>query len=185
MTTPLENPTVYDTIYLDQVESPGLCERVSGGERKNKFDNQQGPGTSGAYTVAKGQEVATIEYQFVLWLPEHFAAWDVFRDMLKTGMKLSPPQVHDLVDEAIVHNDIHSVCTTYIGKQEKVSPTKWGYKVGFTEYRKKQSSGGAVKSGSTKSAAAKTAQEKAIDELNDQNKKLQADLDAKKKEMGL
>jgi hypothetical protein len=172
-TSPLQSPEQYDYITLDGVKSPGLCIRSSGGERKQKWENQQAPGFAGAFTVFRGEEISTIEYQFQLWEPEHFIAWDSFVATLRAGQKKRPPRVYDLVDLTIDHNEIKQVAAVSIGRQEKLGPTKWGYTVAFTEYRKRKPIGGVPL------PKGKTEIEQKIERLNSENKALGQQLDAR------
>lgn len=145
MTNPLKNPKAYNAITLDGEVSPGLCERKSGGNRKQKVDIQMAPGFAGWFTLFKGWEVSRVTYQFILWRDEHFDAWKKFHAMLKAGADKRPPRVYKLVDLNVNPNGITKVAVEELGARERIAPTKWAHEVTFLEFKKKKPTGGLPK----------------------------------------
>lgn len=172
MSNPIETPSVYNYYLLGGVRSPGLAVIDSGGDRTQKWENQQAPGFTGQVTIFRGEEPSKVSYTHTLWTKEHFDAMDSFLATLRAGTKKRPPQVYDLSDPALSHNEIKSVAVATIGALKKASASKWTIQIEYTEYRKLKAAGGAVK-------PAQTDQEKENEALNNQNKALEKELAAK------
>ena len=170
--TPLEQPYVYDTITLDQQLVALACIIKGGGGRTVEFQNQQAPGFGGAFTVMRMEQISTVDYEFHMWLPVHFQAWDRLVAMLNAGRKKRPPRVYKLGDLRLAGTEITDIACVGIGPQFIVTPGKWGRVVKFTEYRKRRPIGGPL--------APKSAREEKIDALNTENKALEVQLAAAK-----
>lgn len=155
--TPLEQPFAYDTITLDQQLVALACIIKSGGEREMDFQIQQAPGFGGAFTVMRLEQISAVEYEFHMWLPVHFLAWDGLVAMLNAGRKKRPPRVYKLGDLRLAGTEITDIACVGIGPQFIVSPGKWGRVVKFTEYRKRRPVGGPLRPGPL-DAAVKDAQ---------------------------
>lgn len=149
MANPIESPSLYNYFLLAGVRSPGLATLDSGGERAQKWEDQQAPGFSGKVTIFRGEEISKVSYTLTLWSVEHFNALDTYLATLRAGTKKRPPRVYDLVDPAISHNEIKSVAVASIGPLKKAAPGKWEVKFEFTEYRKLKAAGGAIKPATT------------------------------------
>lgn len=173
MSNPIEDPDLYNCITLDGTRSPGLADLDgNGGDRGQKWENQQAPGFAGAITIFKGEEISEVAYRFTLWEIPHFAAWDVFAAMLRAGTKKRPPRVYALVDPAVSHNEIKAVAVANVGALKRIAASKWAVVVRFTEYRKPKIAGGPIK-------PAQSEQEKLNEALNSENKALATELAAK------
>ena len=171
MSNPIEDPSLYNYFTLDGERSPGLAVLESGGDRGQKWENQQAPGFAGAITIFKGEEISKVSYQIVLWEVAHFAAWEAFAATLRAGAKKRPPRVYALSDPAVAHSEIKAVSLANLGPLKKIGPSKWAYVVEFTEYRKPKAAGGPIK-------PAQNEQEKANEALNAENKALEKQLAA-------
>jgi hypothetical protein len=171
---PLDNPTAFDTFALDGISPPGLTMLKGGGNRKDKFENQQAPGFAGAFTVFRMEEISAIDYEIVVWTPEHFEKLRSFLDLLNTGRKKRPPKIWKLTDPRVAHNNITDVCVVDVSALQRVGPGKYSLGIAFTEYRKRKPYGGAPK-------RAKSELEKKVEAQNEENKALRAQLEAAEK----
>lgn len=94
-----ERPTAYDFFTLDGERSPGIAIITSGGNRKEKIQDQQQPLTTGANTVVQGSENSVITYQLQLWEIGHLQTWRRWESMFLAGRKQRPnPRVYTIVD---------------------------------------------------------------------------------------
>lgn len=172
MTSPISNPGSYDFFTIDGVKSPGLSKIISGGNRAQEWQDQKAPGFAGAFTVFRGEQLTKITYEFSLWLPEHFAAWDKLIAMLVEGKDRRPsPRVYTLVDLRVVHNKVTSV--SYADATAQMNPTtgKWTYQLELKEVKKRKPIGGPA-------LGPRTELEKAIDAADGKVKALTAQRDA-------
>ena len=171
MANPIEAPGLYDYFLLGGMRSPGLATLESGGDRAQRWENQQSPLTAGATTIFKGEEISKVSYTLTLWTIEHFTAWDAFAATLRAGTKTRPPRVYDLVEPSVAHNEIKAVAVASVGPLKRASPSRWTVLIELTEYRKPKPSGGAVKPATTEA-------ERQNEALNNENKALEKQLAA-------
>jgi hypothetical protein len=144
--TPFENPEAYDSITLDGVDTPGLCTFKGGGDRKRKIESQQAPGFGGAFTLDRGEEVPSIDYEIHVWTLDQYKALQVLAAKLRQTQKSRPPKVIQLVDLAIAHNEIARVVCEVLGAFQSSKPGRWFLPVKFIEWRKRKPLGGVPKS---------------------------------------
>jgi hypothetical protein len=143
MTSPLETPDAYDVAYLGGQPTPGLA-LVSGFVELYDWDVKKSKGSAGATITAQGRppcDSGSIKLQ--LWLPEHFAAWDAFKDLLrgtqgkgKTPAALSIEHPHA--------NDV-GVTSVVVKKITQITPEGgqlYSVTIDVLEYRKPVKAGG-------------------------------------------
>ncbi len=78
---PVSMPSAYDYIVLAGCISPGVAE-VSGADVQYRWDEPQSKGSSGSDITYQGRKPATVTVTLALWAPAHFAAWEIFRQLL-------------------------------------------------------------------------------------------------------
>lgn len=97
--TVIEQPRDFDVFYLDADKCPGRAIITSGGERRDKIQDQQQPLTAGANTVVQYAENAVLTYQIYMWELAQLQKWQTWEAMFLTGRKRKPnPRVYGLTD---------------------------------------------------------------------------------------
>ncbi len=76
---PVTYPIDYYTIAGQ--ESPGVS-ILEGAALARGWEKKKGVGTSGATSKYTGTDLASFSIKTLLWLPEHFAAWDTFSQLI-------------------------------------------------------------------------------------------------------
>lgn len=92
-----ERPSAYNTFMLDGQRCPGISV-PSGGEAKEKIDDQRQPLTTGANTVVQFSENEVVTYTLTLWEIGHLQAWNAWEAMFLDGRSRRPPRVYSIVD---------------------------------------------------------------------------------------
>jgi len=148
MPNPIDNETLYDSILLANVRSPGQV-TLSGHDRNQKWDVKDADGSGGASTTYKGEQIAQFTASFylvkdpVLDLDE-FAEWATFAAIIRSSLPNSgKPKALDIYHPDLAANDIKSVCQASIGGM--VHDGKGGATVAvkFIEFRPAKKKGGA------------------------------------------
>lgn len=143
MTSPISNPESYDFFTLDGTRHPGRSMISSGGEREEEWQDQKAPGTAGAFTVFRGEQLSKVSYKIILWEEAHFNDWKTFAAMMDEGKGRRPnPRVYTLVDLRLSHNKITSVSFAKFGAQEQLGPGRWAYELILKEIKKRKPIGG-------------------------------------------
>jgi hypothetical protein len=143
--TPFENPTAYNSITIEGVDTPGLCTFKGGGDRKLKIEGQQAPGFTGAFTVCRGEELPTIDYEIHVWTKEDYRALQELAAKLRAAQKKRPPKILELVDLAVAHNEIARVVVASVGAFTSPKTGKWFLPVSFAAWQKRKPIGGVPK----------------------------------------
>lgn len=141
-------PTACDCFTLDGARSPGIARLTGGGNRAENWQNQQGPGFTGAFTVFRYEEISTVTYEIRLLTPEHCDDFDTWIAMLNAGKDQRPnPRVYTIVDPRIAHNGITMV--SYADSSPIKQPTpgeaRHVYEIKFTEVKRRKPTGGVAK----------------------------------------
>lgn len=91
-----------DYITLGGMSSPGKA-TVTAGDFVAKYDVAEGYGQSGGSTIYHGDTIKHAEVTIELWLPEHFAQWEVFSRtiLFKKPIRGTAITVHHPVLKAI------------------------------------------------------------------------------------
>lgn len=135
-TNPLQNPRVFNKIILGNLESPGLCELKSGGDREMEIQISNFPGTTTKIANTKGENLIPLTYEFQLWTNAHFQAWEPFVAMLNRARLAKPrPEVLSIVDPRLESNNVKAVTVTGISALKKLSSTKFAYEVKLLEFK--------------------------------------------------
>jgi len=144
-TSPITNPTAYDTPTLSGKPFPGLTRITECNGRQLEWQEQQAPGFSGAFVVFRGEKLVHVTYIVELWTDAHFQAWDPFEKSLAQGKDRRPVATYRLVDLRLKGLKIPQVSLAVLPYQEQIAPGKWGYKVAFQENKRLNLFGGPVK----------------------------------------
>jgi hypothetical protein len=147
MPNPIDNETLYDSILLANVRSPGFV-TLSGHDRNEKWDVKDADGSGGASTTYKGEQIAQFTASFylvkdpVLDLDE-FDEWNTFAAIIRSSLpNKGKPKALDIYHPDLAANDIKSVCHASIGGM--VHDGKGGATVAvkFIEFRPAKKKGG-------------------------------------------
>lgn len=92
-----EQPSAFNTYTLDTVRCPGTTV-PSGGDVKEKIDDQRSPLTTGANTVVQFSENPVVTYEHTLVTIEELQAMDVWIAMFLEGRTRRPPKVYQILD---------------------------------------------------------------------------------------
>ena len=130
---PLDNPELYDTVYIGGLPNPGIC-KIGAIKRKNTWDVKKGKGTLGATITFVGRDPISFTIEFQLWTPDHFTAWGSYRKQFEfdptkkgvTAIGLFHPLLSDL--------GINAVVCESIGAFENKGKNLWVVEVGLLEY---------------------------------------------------
>lgn len=96
--TVLDDPASRDYFTLDKQRSPGIARISSGGEAKERIEDQKQPLTKGSNTVVRGTMNAVTTYEIYMWLQEQLQAWNTWEAMFLAGRKTSPPRIYAFQD---------------------------------------------------------------------------------------
>lgn len=151
MTSPIDNPSAFDTFTLDGVVSPGLSKIASGGGREEGFQNVLQPGFIGQFTRFLYELVSVVEYTVQLWAPEHFAAWTPWVGMINEGKDRRPmPRLYTIADVRLEDTKITTVAFAFLGPRNVDKPGgPWSHSVKFAEFRKMKPFGGVLQAPQT------------------------------------
>lgn len=135
MTTPRDNPGIYDKITIAGLPSPGKCILASGGDREMQIDIQTQPGFAGKVALVKAEELSEVTYRFELWRNAHFSEWDRLYKVLNAARKKKPrPDTVEVIDPRL---DVGpKFIVRKISKQIDLEPGKWAREVTLLEYQK-------------------------------------------------
>ncbi len=144
-----EHETLYDSIVLAGVTSPGTC-KLSGHKRDEAWDVKDGDGQGGASVTRKGEKLCKFTAAFNLADIADFSAWDDFLVLLKSCTAGKDPKALDIYHPDLAEIDVKSVVVESIGG--KVHDGKGGatITVGFLEYRPAKPKGGSPKGSKSK-----------------------------------
>ncbi len=133
---PLDNPQVWDVVVISGVTSPGVIKEGSLGDwkRTHDFDVKKGKGTLGATVTFTNKPPAEGTITFMLWLAEHFAAWDAFLPLLKYDPTKKTVTAVDIYHPALDAIDVSSVVCTKIGNLVHEGKQLYSITVDFLEY---------------------------------------------------
>lgn len=128
---------VQDFIVLGGLPSPGLA-IIRGPNSPRKWDIQQGFGFSGATLVYTGTDLAKLEVDIVAWLPEHFAAWEIWAKAVLGAPKpvRNPASLsieHPILSSAPL--SITQIVVEDVTGWEQVEPGKWIRTIKMIQYR--------------------------------------------------
>lgn len=175
---PQDNPTIYEHPTLDSIPIPGTrVVRTGGGERTMKVEQQQQPGFAGAFTLVKIEDMATVSYRIDCADKPARDAVNAWLPAMRAAQKSRPkPTVFRFYDPALEHNEIRNVIVQRVGGWQKDDKSgMWSVDVALAEWKKRVPIGGAA------GPRPKSDIEKQIEDLNAQNKALDAQLAALKK----
>lgn len=133
---PLDAPQVFDVVELGGIVSPGIC-RVKGFKRPNKWDTKVGKGVRGATSTLTQFPPTTGTITFLLWLPEHFVQWALFRPLFLYDPTKAKVQAIDIWYPTLLDLNINSVVCTDISALEPASDPPdglWVCTVSLLEY---------------------------------------------------
>lgn len=136
MANPLDNPRIYNKIIIGELESPGLCELKSGGDREMEVQISNFPGTTTKIANTKGENLIALTYEFQLWTKNHFELWGPFFEMLdKARLNKPRPSVLAIIDPRLDSSGVKAITVVGISALKKLSPTKWAYEVKLLEFK--------------------------------------------------
>ena len=154
---PTRLPILVETIIVAGVAAPGIAS-VSGAEWSYKWDVKEAKGSSGATTTYQGEEVAKPEVELQLWKDgtdedgvDHFAEWDAFRVILRSGQSAGAKSVKalEVLHPYLTDAEIFSAGVTKIGQLVHAGKGLYKVKFGLIAYKPAKPAGGTPKGGWT------------------------------------
>lgn len=142
--SPIDNPTAWDSITIDGVDTPGHC-TLSDGKRKTKIDEQVSPMQSGSFSVTRGLELVNVDYKIRVWTTEQFNALQALAAQLAKAQESRPPRQLRLVDIAVAHLKMKGAEVAWLGAIENPKPGTWTLGFGLKEWRKRKPIGGVAR----------------------------------------
>jgi hypothetical protein len=140
MPNPIDHESLYDSIQLDGVRSPGFV-TLSGHDRDQTWDVKEADGCGGARTTYKGEKIAQFSASFylvkdpVLGLDE-FAEWDLFAAIVRSSLAQNgKPKALPIYHPDLSANEIKSVCQASISGMAHDGKGGATVVVKFLEYR--------------------------------------------------
>lgn len=145
---PIDNPTAFDYGLLNGTPTPGVIMEIAGASNPRKWDERAGTGQSGATIVYMGDGLCKFSVKLLLWLPEHFEAWDTFKPLLK------PPTVKkpNALDWWHPYTDLLPVPVKAVAVTDVKAPTQhadglWSAQIDFIQFRMPKAAGAKPPSG--------------------------------------
>jgi len=134
---PITDPCDY--IKLSDVKSPGLAD-VSGASSVRRWDEREGFGISGAFSVFKGRGLAHFSVKLRLYSVEDWDGWDAFKpivDKLPTrrGGTGKDSGVLDIWHPLLETLDIKAVAAAEVMQPEQTDSGEWTIEIKFLEFR--------------------------------------------------
>jgi hypothetical protein len=152
---PIDDPSAFDYILLGGDWSPGLVMGIAGASNPRKWDERAAAGQSGATIVYGGDGLAKFTAKLLLWLPEHFAYWDVWKARLAPPTVKNPQALdiyHPVLDMLPV--PVRSVVVTDVKAFEQSGDGFWTVEIAFMQYRAPKPAGAKPKSSQSHGTAA-------------------------------
>ncbi|XXY23365.1 hypothetical protein WME88_27515 [Sorangium sp. So ce216] len=142
--SPIENPSAWNSITIDGIDTPGVCE-LSGGVRRTKIDQQVSPMQAGSFSVTRGLELVQVDYKVRVWTTEQFNELQALAGRLASAQESRPPRQLRLVDIAVAHLKMKGAEVAWLGPIENPKPGRWTLGFGFLEWRKRKPIGGVAR----------------------------------------
>jgi hypothetical protein len=143
--TPIDNPSAYNAISLDGVDTPGICTLGSGGVRKTKIDQQVAPMQSGSFSVTRGVELVSADYDVRVWTNEQYIELQALAALLVAAQDSRPPRQLRLVDLAVAHLKMKGAEVAWVGPIKNPKPGTWTLSFGLLEWKKRKPIGGVAR----------------------------------------
>ncbi|XXX73877.1 hypothetical protein WMF30_40145 [Sorangium sp. So ce134] len=142
--SPIENPSAWNSITIDGIDTPGICE-LSGGVRRTKIDQQVSPMQAGSFSVTRGLELVQVDYKVRVWTTEQFNELQALAARLAAAQESRPPRQLRLVDIAVAHLKMKGAEVAWLGPIENPKPGRWTLGFGFLEWKKRKPIGGVAR----------------------------------------
>jgi hypothetical protein len=142
--SPFEIPEAWDSITVDGIDTPGHCV-LGGGDRKTKIDQQVSPMQSGSFSVTRGLELVSVDYEIRTWTTEQFNELKALADRLARAQEVRPPRQLRLTDIAVAHLRMKGAEVAWVGalKTPKTGHATFGF--GLLEWKKRKPIGGVAR----------------------------------------
>lgn len=176
-------PSVHEAFIVCGIAAPGLA-IVTGAERPYKWDVKEAKGSSGATTTYQGEGIVKVKVELLLWKDgtdpadptDHFAEWDSFRDLLRTGLREKNLRALDVLHPALVDIDVYAMAVERIGQLVPKGGGLFSASFDLVEYKPPKKAGGTPQGskGSAAGGAAPTAKDEKDDQIDQLLKKAKA-----------
>lgn len=143
--TPIDNPSAYNAISIDGIDTPGICKLGSGGIRKTKIDQQVSPMQSGSFSVTRGLELTSVDYDINVWTNEQYRELQALAERLATAQEARPPRQLRLVDLAVAHLKMKGAEVAWVGPIKMPKTGQWVFSFGLLEWKKRKTIGGTAR----------------------------------------
>ncbi|MBA3841096.1 MAG: hypothetical protein H0X39_00475 [Actinobacteria bacterium] len=134
---PIDEPKDY--ITLAGQKSPGLADVVGASSIRN-WDERQGIGISGAFSVFKGRGLAKFSVRLRLYSAQDWADWFTWKPLVEAVPKRRTGKgrdsgVMDILHPLLEELDIKSVAVTELMQPEQTGDGEWTVEIKFLEWR--------------------------------------------------
>jgi hypothetical protein len=143
--TPIDNPSAYNAVSIDGVDTPGICTIGSGGVRKTKIDEQISPMQAGSFSVTRGLELVNVDYDIRVWTNEQYRELQALAGRLAAAQEARPPRQLRLVDLAVAHLRMKGAEIAWVGPIKMPKTGTWTFSFGFKEWKKRKPIGGVAR----------------------------------------
>lgn len=134
---PIDSPCDY--ILLAQQKSPGIAE-VVGASSPRAWDEREGFGISGSFSVFKGRRLAKFSVRLRLYTPEDWAGWHAWKPLVdklptRRGSKGADSGVLDIWHPLLEALDIRAVAVTDVMQPVQEDAGEWVVEIKLIEFR--------------------------------------------------
>lgn len=134
---PITSPCDY--ILLAGIKSPGLAD-VSGASSVRRWDEREGFGISGAFSVFKGRGLAHFSVKLRLYSDTDWAAWYAWKQIVdklptRRGGDGKDSGVLDIWHPLLEGLDIKAVAAAEVMQPEQTDNGEWTIEIKFLEFR--------------------------------------------------
>lgn len=135
---PITEPCDY--ILLAQQKSPGLA-TVEGASSPRKWDEREGYGISGAFSVFRGRGLAKFSVKLRLTTEQHWADWAAWKKLVDKLPTRRGGSGKDTGNLDIWHPLLEDVGVTSVAVAERLQPVQvvdgeWTIEIKFIEFRR-------------------------------------------------
>ena len=131
--SPFQSSDDWDHVSIGGVVCPGIAQ-LDKVERKHDFDRKKGKGTQGETITFVQKPAAEFKVKFLLWLDDHFTAWQSFRPLLKYDPTKKDITAIEIYHPALADLEIHSVVCASLGGCHHDGKGLFSIEADFIEY---------------------------------------------------
>ena len=127
------SPSIFDVVVIGGATCPGIV-KLSGFERKWKWDKKGGKGASGVTPTMTGKDECTGVLKFFVWTGLQFVLWEGFRPQFKYDPTKQTLQAVSVYHPVLADLDIASLFCEHLSPFLEVSPGLWSCEDKMSEF---------------------------------------------------